>query len=320
MTYTDNRAGWKEKLSRMKAFLRRRGERDIPQTGEIRERIMRRFEEWLDEVLTEQKPLEGIDRELFSELEGETGPGGDDRWGRREDRYSTWSAMTALTQEVKLQGRAFKEVSSRLENISNLGPEIQRLTQEQKEAVTEARELVDSLQALLDGHRRRLKTEADTIAKNNLIEILLDTRDRLMIGLASAAQSQEALDTCSGPRGLRKWFQQKNLGMERAIEIIAALKKGYRLGLERLDETLQHYGVFEISCTGEPFDPARMAAVDIEETADVPDGTVLDVYRPGYATDTDVIRTAQVKVARRPANHTPSPEPEALQTNASNTR
>ncbi len=320
MKYTDNRAGWKGRLSRMRAFLRRRRERDIPQTGETRERIMRRFEKWLDDVLTEEKPLEGIDRELFSELEGETGPGGDARLERREDRYSTWSAMTALTQEVRLQGRAFKELSSRLENISNLGPAVHKLAEEQKEAVTEARGLADSLQALLTGHQRRLKTEADTIARNKLMEILLDTRDRLMIGLNSATESQEALDACSEPRGLRKWFQQKNPGMERAIEIIAALKKGYRLGLERLDETLQQYGVHEIPCMGEPFDPETMTAVDIEETSDVPDGTVLDVYRPGYATDTDVIRTAQVKVARRPAIHTSNSKPEALQTDLSNTR
>jgi molecular chaperone GrpE (heat shock protein) len=43
-----------------------------------------------------------------------------------------------------------------------------------------------------------------------------------------------------------------------------------------------------------------MNAVDIAETGDVPDGTVLEVYRTGYMIDTDVLQHAQVKVARAP--------------------
>jgi molecular chaperone GrpE len=41
-----------------------------------------------------------------------------------------------------------------------------------------------------------------------------------------------------------------------------------------------------------------MNAVDIEETRDVPDGTVLEVYRTGYLIDSEVLQPAQVKVAR----------------------
>jgi molecular chaperone GrpE (heat shock protein) len=43
-----------------------------------------------------------------------------------------------------------------------------------------------------------------------------------------------------------------------------------------------------------------MNAVDVEETVDVPDGIVLEVYRTGYMIDTNVLQPAQVKVARGP--------------------
>ena len=43
---------------------------------------------------------------------------------------------------------------------------------------------------------------------------------------------------------------------------LAALKKGYELGLERLDQTLEEFNAREIPCEGQTFDPRRMNAVD----------------------------------------------------------
>lgn len=298
MLHFGSRSGWRDRIYRMGALLNRRRDKDVKQTGEVKDLIMRRFEKWLNEVLAEEKPLEGIDRQLFAELEEAESQAAEPASNAGEDRYATWSAITALTQEVKLQGRSFKELSHRLEAITHLGPTIDKLGEERKEAVADARGLTESLQALLTAHKRDLKAEADSIARKNLVEILLDTRDRLMIGLKSARDSQQALASCSAPRGARKWFRRRNPGMEQVLEIFAALRNGYRLGLERLNETLQQFGIHEIPCMGEPFDPTRMTAVDIEETTDALDGTVLDVYRTGYATDADVIRTAEVKVAR----------------------
>jgi len=63
---------------------------------------------------------------------------------------------------------------------------------------------------------------------------------------------------------------------------MAALTKGYELGLERLDQTLEEFNAHEIRCEGQRFDPRRMNAVDKEESTAVPEGTVLEVYRTGY--------------------------------------
>jgi molecular chaperone GrpE len=78
---------------------------------------------------------------------------------------------------------------------------------------------------------------------------------------------------------------------------VAALVKGYELGLERLDQTLEDFNARRIRCLGQPFDPRLMNAIDKEESDSVPPNTVVEVYRNGYEWNTEVFRPAQVKVA-----------------------
>jgi molecular chaperone GrpE (heat shock protein) len=47
-----------------------------------------------------------------------------------------------------------------------------------------------------------------------------------------------------------------------------------------------------------------MSAVDVVETLDAEEGTVLAVYRAGYEWNGAVYRPAQVRVARRPRSVT----------------
>jgi molecular chaperone GrpE len=70
--------------------------------------------------------------------------------------------------------------------------------------------------------------------------------------------------------------------------------------MERLTDALAQFDVREIACQGQPFDPKAMHAVDVEETDQQAEGTVLEVYRAGFAWKGEVHRPAQVKVARRP--------------------
>ena len=82
---------------------------------------------------------------------------------------------------------------------------------------------------------------------------------------------------------------------------MGALVRGYELGIERLDQTLDEFNAREIRCQGESFDPRRMNAIDSEESATVAPDTVIEVYRSGYEWDGEVFRPAQVKVSRAPA-------------------
>jgi molecular chaperone GrpE len=68
--------------------------------------IVRRFEQCLDAALTEEDPPRGIPPGILDDC------GNAD--SSTTDQYAMWAAMTALTQEVKLQGRAFKQMSETL--------------------------------------------------------------------------------------------------------------------------------------------------------------------------------------------------------------
>jgi molecular chaperone GrpE len=76
-------------------------------------------------------------------------------------------------------------------------------------------------------------------------------------------------------------------------------------GIEQLSKQffsiLEKYGLERIKCekAGE-FDPHRHEAVQHVETSDVPDNTIVEVYKSGYALNERVVRPALVSVARSP--------------------
>jgi molecular chaperone GrpE len=76
-------------------------------------------------------------------------------------------------------------------------------------------------------------------------------------------------------------------------------------GIEQLSKQffsiLEKYGLKRIECErSSEFDPHKHEAVQHIETSEVPDNTVVEVCRPGYALDSKVIRPAMVSVARSP--------------------
>jgi molecular chaperone GrpE len=91
----------------------------------------------------------------------------------------------------------------------------------------------------------------------------------------------------------------RHKALRQAFEAVAALQEGCALSLYRLDEVLAQFDVREIVCQGEPFDPSLMHAVDVEQTEQAAEGTVVEVYRAGYEWKGKVYRPALVKVARK---------------------
>lgn len=76
-------------------------------------------------------------------------------------------------------------------------------------------------------------------------------------------------------------------------------------GIEQLSRQffsiLEKYGLEKIeSEKASEFDPHRHEAVQHIETSEVPDNTIVEVYKTGYALNSKVIRPAMVSVARNP--------------------
>jgi molecular chaperone GrpE len=210
-----------------------------------RSEILRRFEQYLDTALAEEGPPAGIPAEILEgDSPAESSP---------MDWYTMWSAVTALTQEVRLQGRAFKQMGE------------------------------------------TLSADAERRSRKESLSGLLEMRERLQRGL-DAVRDRAELQPALWDRIFKARWRQ----VQHALDVVRALEEGYRLTLGYLDDLLFQFQVVPIECQGRKFDPRKMNAVDVEETEEADEGTVVSVYRMGYEWNGELFRPAQVRVARRP--------------------
>lgn len=120
-----------------------------------------------------------------------------------------------------------------------------------------------------------------------------------------SAREMERLVAERGDAVLHEWLEAVD-GVERALRQKPEnpLYDGLRAVLEHMDSILARQGVRRIGEPGERFDPSRHEAVEVRETGEAPDRTVVEVLRSGYARDGRVLRPAQVVVARTPQPET----------------
>jgi molecular chaperone GrpE len=96
-------------------------------------------------------------------------------------------------------------------------------------------------------------------------------------------------------------------GLEQALKAPAGtsggqeIRKGVELVEKQLREVLEKMGMTRIDAAGKAFDPHLHHAVEMVETSDHEDHTVLDVYQPGYFFQDKLLRPAMVRVAVHPS-------------------
>jgi molecular chaperone GrpE len=153
---------------------------------------------------------------------------------------------------------------------------------EQRAEAGREQELRDEIARLDDRYKRAL-ADLDNYRKRSGREL-----DRRV---------QEARDAL-----LREWLEALD-SVERALRMDSGgpLAEGMRAVLEQMESILARHGVHRIGAAGEQFDPERHEAVGVRETGEVPDRTVVEVARSGFAVGDRVLRPAQVVVSRRPA-------------------
>ena len=109
----------------------------------LRARLLRRFEAWLDAALDDEEPPAGLAAEILTEL-AEDGPIAGPGPRRPVDLYTLWSSLTALSQEIKLQGRSFKQLQ---ENLSPWSERAEQVLQAHAEALATVHRLVQRVGA-----------------------------------------------------------------------------------------------------------------------------------------------------------------------------
>lgn len=255
------------------------------ETDDLEERML----EWLRQTLAEEPPPGGVAEEFLEEMQSPHGGEQSDP----EDLMSLWSAMTALSQDVRLQGRSFHDLQD------HFGPLEEKLSR-----MLEAHEQVlETTRHFAVHHKEAVREAADGAAEKTRLrvaELLMDLRHRMIRGSEGVQQTKESLEEALAERNAsRTFFQRLFAPSEIELPSLASLDKGYQLGLDRLDEIMAEWRIVPIEPLGQLFDPLTMNALDVGDHPDAEDGTVVEVFREGYTRDGKVLRHAQVKVCRK---------------------
>jgi molecular chaperone GrpE len=152
---------------------------------------------------------------------------------------------------------------------------------EQQEHASQTAELEAEI-ARLDDRFKRARADLDNYRKRTAKDV-----DRLV------AERTDAL--------IGDWLEVAD-SVGRALATMdseGALGDGLRAVREQIESTLGRQGAERTGQIGDAFDPERHEAVDVRPSTDQPDGTVVEVVRPGYVRDGRVLRPAMVAVAQR---------------------
>jgi molecular chaperone GrpE len=195
--------------------------------------------------------------------------------------------------DAAVDGREEADLFSIFVEIAGLRNETRTQSRIVKEAIDRFRGVFDTLQsshALLEQDLKRTRAEADNrermLIKPLLLDII-DIRDRLAAGLKPAATAR--------PR----WYQR--LLANRRRETAEAWREGLRMTLRRIDALLADRRVIAAETVGRPFDPRIATAVATVAEADVADGIVVEDLRGGFLWHGELLRLAEVVVAKRNA-------------------
>jgi len=84
---------------------------------------------------------------------------------------------------------------------------------------------------------------------------------------------------------------------------VQSLQAGITMIQQQLRSALADAGLEEVDASGKPFDPNLHEAVSQQETADAPEGSVVQQLRKGYKLRERLLRPATVIVAKKPAEN-----------------
>ena len=121
----------------------------------------------------------------------------------------------------------------------------------------------------------REKTETAQYANFSLMQKLLPVLDNFEMALTAAQNAQG--------------------------DKLASLQSGVQMIQQQLRNAFVEAGLEEIDAAGKPFDPNFHEAISQQESADVPEGNVLQQMRKGYKLKERLLRPATVIVTKKPA-------------------
>lgn len=129
-----------------------------------------------------------------------------------------------------------------------------------------------------DNYKKRAtreKQDAVRFANENLLEKLVPVLDSFDMALAATQKNQ--------------------------TDVAQSVKAGIAMVYQQLKNAMVEAGLEEVEAAGKPFDPNLHEAVSQQDSADVPEGQVVQQLRRGYKLRERLLRPASVVVSKRPA-------------------
>lgn len=185
------------------------------------------------------------------------------------DLFSVFVELAGLRNEVRTESRLVKEALDRFRAVFDM---------------------LQTSHGTLEQELKRVRSQAEEQERVLLKPLLLDiieVRDRVAAGLRPAVPARRA------------WYE----GFWRRTQQQAdeAWREGMQMTLRRIDRLLADRRVVAAETVGRPFDPRLAAAVATVADAAAADGIVVEEVRTGFLWQGELLRPAEVIVARRAA-------------------
>ncbi|MFB6073056.1 MAG: nucleotide exchange factor GrpE [Halobacterium sp.] len=190
--------------------------------------------------------------------------------GESESAETEQSLAERVREESQELGDEVADLEARVAELEHELAETEAALADAEDEIEDLTERLQAKQADFQNYKQRAKRKQDQIrerATEDLVERLLDVRDNL--GRALEEDSEDA----------------------------DALREGVELTKKEFDRVLEAEGVEEIRPDPGTDVDAQRHEVMMRVDDDQPEGTVVDVYRPGYEMAGKVLRTAQVTVS-----------------------
>ena len=146
--------------------------------------------------------------------------------------------------------------------------------------------------AEMKGNYLRALAESENYRKRMAREIL-DTRE------------QTRVKTIGEMVGIYDLLQMAVEHASKAADV-AALRQGLEMSFGEFKRILKGMGVEVLDAVGQPFDPSIHEAMSTLNSDEVPDGVVLQQWKPGFKIGDKLLRPATVVVSKGPANPPPA--------------
>lgn len=199
---------------------------------------------------------------------------------KKDETFATGDHKeTKQADDPKKRGLGKKDLPRKKEDeISELKDMIKNLTEElfkREDELVGAKDQALRAVADADNYKKRLAREKEDLEKYAAVPFvrsLLSVIDNLENALKAARDGGDA----------------------------SKLASGVEMTHRQLLDTMKGFGLERLELTGKPMDPMLCEVIQIVEDITVEDGTVAEEFIPGYRFKDRVIRTAKVKVTKRP--------------------